>query len=361
MKWFKKLIFLSIGTGIALGAPLVPQDEIYLYSQATYRFNTPNGDLSSNQYALYTDKDNVEDGKYIILSPTLGYGFSRTNDATLIKDKELVDIVCEGCAYYKYFRNSKNEIDRESTDVSTMTSDPDDPIHKKTELVPILGAVKAHAAPAFDAITPTVTGLGTSVSFSHTVSGSNLIVLAGVNLDGANTGTPSCTYNSVSMTQIAAIEGDSSNQEQWTGISKAPSGTQTMACSWTTSIESIVFAISYSEVDQTTPNDTAVTSTGLQASPISDNVTSQVGDLVVDFLTVNGGDFDMAAGAGQTERADSFESSGGNNAGVSEEAGATTVTMSWSGWAGSPRTAHTAFNLNGIVVLDSGNWFNVIQ
>jgi len=103
-------------------------------------------------------------------------------------------------------------------------------------------------------------------------------------------------------------------------------------------------ARSYYGVDQTTPHDTAQTATGLAGTDPGGTIASAAGDLVVDVIGTDGGAFAPVAGAGQTLVATVESASGGFGrlTAASEEAGATSVTMSWShtgtdrdwGWIG---------------------------
>lgn len=83
-------------------------------------------------------------------------------------------------------------------------------------------------------------------------------------------------------------------------------------------------ATAWSGVDQTTPNDAAVTATG-GASPATVDVASEIGDRVLD--SVEAVNVAITVGGGQTQR--SNQSVGEVTGGVSTEPGAGTVTMSW--------------------------------
>ena len=58
---------------------------------------------------------------------------------------------------------------------------------------------------AFDAVSHGVDGSGTSLSWSHTCTGSNLILFVAALVDTSHTVT-SVTYNGVAMTQIASVD-----------------------------------------------------------------------------------------------------------------------------------------------------------
>jgi hypothetical protein len=88
--------------------------------------------------------------------------------------------------------------------------------------------------------------------------------------------------------------------------------------------------VSFTGVDQTTPTGTANTATNGSASTATVNITSAAGELVVDGLAV-GATGTVTVGAGQTQR-NSVVVVGEHSGKSSEEAGAASVTMSWS-WA----------------------------
>lgn len=85
---------------------------------------------------------------------------------------------------------------------------------------------------------------------------------------------------------------------------------------------------SFNGVDQTTPirGGSGNTATGTSTTP-SVAITSQTGDMVIDAVDL--AQLLTAAGAGQTEIGQSL--GGSEEFGASYEAGASTVTMSWSG------------------------------
>jgi hypothetical protein len=103
----------------------------------------------------------------------------------------------------------------------------------------------------------------------------------------------------------------------------------------------------YSGVDTTTPTSGGTSTTAGAANSISLNVSSATGDLVVDAVSVNAAITNLTVGASQTERAN-FNYDGaanGTHHGTSEEAGATTTTMSWSWTTNSSRIGIAGVNL----------------
>lgn len=205
----------------------------------------------------------------------------------------------------------------------------------------VLVCAPASAQPAFDDGGSNTTASDTTLSVSDlTVSGSNRFLVAALCFDDNTTNhNPSATWNSVSMTRQI-------NNTVKRGLAVftlvAPdTGNNTLTFSWTTATRASGVAASYTSVDQATPDDgwVAATATNLTATI---NTTSASGDLVVDAVCFNGGTT-LTVGAGQTQR-HALDNGAQIQAGISEEAGAGTVTSSWT--AGFEDNAIAAANLN---------------
>jgi len=182
---------------------------------------------------------------------------------------------------------------------------------------------------------------GTSVStlgVSVTVSGTNTWLKVGVGWSaGSPVGFSSCTYNGVATTSLWSTPTSLSYHRSVGRDLVAPaSGTNTLTATLAgTQDEMCLGGIPFEGVDQTTPHGTVPTvATGTTGTPTV-NVASATDEIVVDFAY--GGFSDIAVGTGQTSRWEE-EGIGSapylNSGGASTEAGATTVTMSWSGTAG---------------------------
>jgi len=150
--------------------------------------------------------------------------------------------------------------------------------------------------------------------------GNSAVVLTSVTWDQGGTNQ--------AMTRIGQVSNSADVRvEMWRRVAPT-SGANTLRIVSPSPVAVVVGIMSYFGVDQTTPNDSAATNTGNGGTP-SVNVPSASGDLVVDSLGWKEfGAGTGSAGAGQTER---YETSASDEriAG-SEEAGAATVTMSWS-------------------------------
>ena len=108
-------------------------------------------------------------------------------------------------------------------------------------------------------------------------------------------------------------------------LNSPTSGTNSVAVAVTNSNEASAAAITYSNVNQSTAVGTPTTGGGSGSAP-SIAVTSAVGEVVVDGVCSTD-NVTFTAGAGQTKRAGLAVNNVSN--GASEEAGAASVTMSW--------------------------------
>jgi len=174
------------------------------------------------------------------------------------------------------------------------------------------------------------TGNGTDdFSFSHT---NNCTVNCGMVVvtctsTGGGTSVSSVTYNSVAMTELGGVGGvfQVGVRTQLWQLNSPTSGTNSVAVAVTNSNEASAAAITYSNVNQSTAVGTPTTGGGSGSAP-SIAVTSAVGEVVVDGVCSTD-NVTFTAGAGQTKRAGLAVNNVSN--GASEEAGAASVTMSW--------------------------------
>jgi hypothetical protein len=197
----------------------------------------------------------------------------------------------------------------------------------------LLFTVSAFAtAPAFDAASSLNQTTATSPwSWSHTCTGSDLILLVGVSYWWSSTPNEvtGITYNSVALTRVGGVTNTSSNRsmELWRLVSPA-TGSHTISVSWTNSMVGVGGAQSWTGVHQTSPLGTFASGTGGGTTPSVD-VSSATDEVVIDHLALENGVSTLNVGSGQTQRWQILanpETDGGG----SSEPGATTVTMSWS-------------------------------
>lgn len=171
-----------------------------------------------------------------------------------------------------------------------------------------------------------------SLSWSHTCTGSDLGLVVGVSIGAGTLPTISgVTYNGVSLTEVP-------NSPQTNGTNRcalfylpAPaSGANTVIVTLSAAASDVTAgATSFTGAHQTTLVGTSVGNTAT-ATSISTNVSSATDEIVIDVVAHNyytGGA--ISAGAGQTEQWSQVKSTRLEGAG-STKTGASTTTMSWS-------------------------------
>ena len=184
---------------------------------------------------------------------------------------------------------------------------------------------------AIDAVTSAVGSSVTSLSWSHTCAGTERGLVVGVSNYVVR--TVSATYNSVAMTsegqQSDPNATDPGEAEQFSLIAPA-TGANSVALSWGGGSTDVVGgAISFTGADQTDLCGTQAKAQGNSTTP-SINVTSATGEIVVDTLSAFASTSAPTVGAGQTQRWNDTVTSNFVDGAGSTEAGAATVTMSWS-------------------------------
>ena len=198
-------------------------------------------------------------------------------------------------------------------------------------------------AVAFDTCT-SGSGTGTSISFSHTCTGSDLVLYAYVTVAANADFNPAATYNSVSMTLLQERVANAYYIALFRLVNPA-TGANTLAVTGLPGGgQEAVIAVSFSGVDQTTPDDTPVYSDSGAASSVSDNVSSATGNMVLDGVSVQGNRA-ITQGADQTIPTNGLVDQTQMETAVSYESGAATNTMSWS-WTGNARVGHIAVDIN---------------
>lgn len=190
-------------------------------------------------------------------------------------------------------------------------------------------------------------GGGSSLSWSHTASGSDRYVRVSAGFTGFSSTTVSAiTYGGNAMTLVANV----TNTSGWGGAGGfcyiwgyvAPS-TSSQTVSLTLSAGSNAGAagsVSYTGVDQTTPSGDAVTGQGDSSfSAASVTVTDgATGDMVSDCITINAGGVSALTGL----KTEAFKAQDSGYYGAAQDAsGAASVTMDWS-WTGNNSYAMAA-------------------
>ncbi len=175
---------------------------------------------------------------------------------------------------------------------------------------------------------------GTTLTFNHTCTGSNLvlIVTGGMQLPGTTTIT-GVTYNGVAMTSMWGLKDSGGLGYNFGYILVNPAtGTNSVVVTLSaTNGDFFAGGISLTGVDQTTTKRTVVTAsdgTGVGTTPTVTASDAQTGDVIVDGVT--GYASDLTAGADQTSRWSRHPFSNGTRYASSTQDGASGGVMSWS-------------------------------
>lgn len=171
---------------------------------------------------------------------------------------------------------------------------------------------------------------------SFTVSSNaNRYLIVGIGSGAGEPDVTGVTWNSTSLTLLkdSTAASDGGYRTYLYGLVAPASATAdiVVTLSGSGNERTSVGAAVYTGVDQSTPIGTAVSALVVGGNPTVD-VSSASGELVIDAIGVSL-DSTPVVGGGQTERVNVYD---GSNCrfGMSEEAGAGTVTMSWTGTTG---------------------------
>lgn len=185
------------------------------------------------------------------------------------------------------------------------------------------------AALAFDATSTANTASATSVTFAHTTTGSDRVLIVGASWrDGFPLAVcTGITYNGVAMTALGDHKSGTLGICMYALVAPATGANNVVITMDNAPNRLVGGAVSFTGANQSTPTGTYAEADGASTVPSVD-VSSATGEIVVDTLAF--GDASATVGSGQTQRwqvndADDFYTGAG-----STEAGATTVTMSWS-------------------------------
>lgn len=173
-------------------------------------------------------------------------------------------------------------------------------------------------AVAFDAASSTSSAAATSLTFSHTCTGSDRALGVGVTLN--DTAATTVTYNSVSMTQEVAV--GTGSPVRLYELENPTTGANNVVVSIGVEVQVIAGAVSVTGADQTDCVSNNASATGFSSSP-SVAVTSASGELVL--AAISSAAVTWTAGTGETER---WDLAGGGLAGWGgTEDGASSVTI----------------------------------
>jgi hypothetical protein len=179
-------------------------------------------------------------------------------------------------------------------------------------------------AVAFDAASSSNTG-GSSLTFSHTCSGSDRLLIVGVSVDSGHT-VSGVTYAGAAMTQIGTATAGNVRAYLFSKVAPATGANNVVvSLAGGGSSETSAGAISFTGVSQANPLGTVGTNSGTSGTTASVAVSSDTDEIVVDVVSVNSST--PTVGADQTSRwADARGSTKGAG---STETGAASTTMSW--------------------------------
>lgn len=154
---------------------------------------------------------------------------------------------------------------------------------------------------AFDAGSSGSTGWAGSVTVSHTVSGTDRILIAGCSHNSLSDKVSGVTYNGVSMTRIRADFLSNGSTCLYYLIAPA-TGTHDLVFTFASSdVAAVCVGASFTGVDQATPVSSDAGWTGSYAtSPRSLTVTTTTGGVAVDIIG-SGLSHTFSVGAGQTQ------------------------------------------------------------
>ena len=201
--------------------------------------------------------------------------------------------------------------------------------------------VQAAGTVAFDAAASTSAASASSLSWTHTASGSNRLVIVGATWGDFVTIT-SVTYGGTPMNFLGTQAQSDQNIAMYRLVAP-PTGAQTVSVNFSGPSRSIAGSVSFTNVDQTTPTGTFASAVGFSTTP-SVTVASAAGEMVIDTLDYDTGGTTVTPGAGQTQR---WNLKPNINGAGSTEAGAASVTMNWTATGGADNWAIGAVSVKG--------------
>ena len=167
-----------------------------------------------------------------------------------------------------------------------------------------------------------------TITFNHTCTGSDLILIVAVHFDNDAGTVSSVTYNGENLTYIGRAtspDGIGDNvTELWYKVGPA-TGENEVVATLSHDEDCIAGAISYTGVHQSVPIGTPATNSGDDTGPYTVSVNSAANELVIAAISVERGD--ILTEDNETERY--YNSAAAPDAAFSEEAGAASVEMKW--------------------------------
>lgn len=187
---------------------------------------------------------------------------------------------------------------------------------------------------AYDATSGANRSAVISDSLSHTCTGTDRLLLVWVFFDRGNGSytASGITYAGVALSQVDTFSDGTRYAELWSLLAPTE-GANTLAATYNNvgpTAKVLIRAVSYTGVHQTTPLGTLSSAYGTTNAPTV-TVASATNEVVADYVWVYSGGFNIVVGADQMSRHEIDNGALGYGAhGWSDEAGASSVTMSWS-------------------------------
>jgi hypothetical protein len=182
---------------------------------------------------------------------------------------------------------------------------------------------------AVDAISSGTTIQTNSITFQHTTSGSDRLMLVGVSIGNENLEfVSSVTYNGTALTKIGAnVNSDDARTEIWC-LTAPDTGTHNVVVTFNQVLQyaAAAGAMTFTGVDQATPTGTYAYNTGTDDNEINVTVPSAANEVV--FGVIANENNSVITDAGQTERWNYLVHANLSAAGVTK-AGASSVIMNW--------------------------------
>ncbi len=272
------------------------------------------GSITASGATITWTTDEVADTQ-VEYGTTTSYGSSTTLDTTLVTSHSAALSGLSASTLYHYRVKSRDA-------AGNLATSADYTFTTAAVLPPVVDSVS------------TKTGNGTSVTWSHTVSGSgtNRLLVVGVSHRTANSAATvtGVTYAGLPLTRVGMATQTNVRVHLWYLINP-PTGTNSVVVALSNQEKMVAAAVSLTGVRQSAPLGTFTSSIGNSTSP-SVAVSSATGDVVLDVMGAQGTST-ATVGPGQTQRWNTVTTGNSANSNVrgtgSTEPGASTVSMSW--------------------------------
>jgi len=184
---------------------------------------------------------------------------------------------------------------------------------------------------AFDAASSSSTAGATSLTFPHTCTGSNLVLVVGVTLNGVATDViTGITYNGVALTKGISKGAPTGTENNWAELwhLKAPAtGTHDIVISASSSVAMVGLGVSYTGADQVTQPDATSSNTAEGVTSLATAVTTvKDNSWAIIVCTVDGGVLSASTNVTQRQAVGAPRDAIGDSNGAITPAGSYTQT-----------------------------------